>query len=171
MGNLHGFRSAAVVTLSVLLSVVLPLGAARAATTEYDLSGDWSNTQNPFGTWSLYKSSAALFALNLAEFYGNSTYQAAWADQQYPNQTHVPVWMKIRTASALLQPGDIMARGAELDRTGSDFTSVVWTSPTAGNIGISGGIWSASNSSRTMRWQLLDEGTLLSEADMVSDGR
>lgn len=77
----------------------------------------------------------------------------------------MPVW------GASGEPaGWTWAHGAEFDRTGSDVTSAVWTSPAAGEVTISGVICEGAHWFRWMRWEIWHAGTLLTGGDICSDG-
>ena len=69
--------------------------------------------------------------------------------------THVPAWVKnsVENSSAL-HPGDVWMHSAELDRTGSDWTSVAFKVPHAGTAVISGDLWSAQLHNRRVQWSI-----------------
>ena len=140
--------------LVVLAAVGLLLICAAAQAAVWDLSSDWSDVQNPMGVWSLKKSPAALFTINGA--WGDS--QHAWYD------VFVPVWMKRSN-------GDIWAHGAEFDYTGTNQTSVVFTSPREGAFKVTGAIWEISSNRRSMSWELRKNGAVLSAGTVITDGR
>jgi hypothetical protein len=124
--------------LPVLLLVAGLLPGSPVAAAVYNLAADWSDVQNPFGVWQLWKAPGVLFTTNLI---WDGSGQRAWADAPIPEDDHVPVWMKYTGLGdgGNLAPGDILAHGAEFDRTGTNLTSVVWTSPVTGTAVISGG--------------------------------
>lgn len=66
--------------------------------------------------------------------------------------------------------GLIYAHGAELDHTGSDYTSAVWTSPLAGDVQVGGALWNTWRSGRQMRWQLRVNDTIVSQGDLFANG-
>jgi hypothetical protein len=143
----------------------------------FDLAADWSNVQNPNGPWSLKKSPSALFEIVQPDLWSDAMGQQAWADESFNQTAHVPFWMKTIQAPPLsvlytygVQVGDLLAHGAELDRTGSAVTSAVWTSPSNGATNISGAVWSVTTFGRTMRWELRKNGVTFSSGDIVSNG-
>ena len=150
--------------LAVGALATLLAGATTPLYAVYDLTADWSDAANPNGVWSLKKNHADLFTTNLPDYFQNGSNQAAWADDPSPQLRHVPVWMKTNAE------GLIHAHGAELDRTGSDYTGAVWTSPLAGEIQIDGEAWTTWLSGRAMRWQLRVNGALVSEGDLIANG-
>jgi hypothetical protein len=150
---------------------------AWAETIEYDLAADWSDVQNPNGPWSLKKSPSALFEIVQPDYWSDATGQLAWADEPFPQNAHVPFWMKTileqpptAVYPGAVQIGDILVDGAELGRTGSDVTSAVWTSPGNGTASISGAVWSVTAFDRVMSWELRKNGAAFSSGSIVSDG-
>jgi hypothetical protein len=143
---------------------------APQTTTVYNLFDDWSNAVNPFGPWALKKSSTELFTINQPDYAGSG--DAVWADEPLPQLAHVPAWWRYTVAGVpgSYGPGDILAHGAELDRTGSDFTSVVWTAPDAGAVEIAGKVWTLDTTGRSQKFVLRKNGSDLSEAVLTSDG-
>jgi len=143
--------------------VLLVIALSSQAAVVYDLETDWSDAANPNGVWSLKKNHVDLFTINQSDYFQNASGQKAWADHPSPQAAHVPFWMKGSS-------GQVTAHGAELDRTGSDYTAVVWTSPLGGEIQIDGALWPLGVSGRIMRWQLLVDGALVSQGDLVANG-
>jgi hypothetical protein len=144
--------------------VMLVSGAAVATTLNFDLAADWSDQANPFGPWSLWKSPTALFAVNQTDYFQNGEHYRAWADQPFPELAHVPVWARDSGT------GDVWMHGAEFDRTGTNLTSAVWTSPGAGVATIDGAVWQGSNNLRSMRWMLVKNDVVLTSGDIFTDG-
>jgi len=144
--------------------------AAPSPAFVYNLSCDWSDEINPFGTWTLKKSPSSLFTINQTDYDGAGN--NAWADEVFPEPRHVPVWTKGLRPELLpsFGPDTIFVHGAELDRTGSDFTSVVWTAPVAGSVKIIGKVWTVNPFYRSQRFVLRKNGADLSEVVLTSDG-
>lgn len=164
-------RARRLAVLAVLAAAFFTSSHAWSATTEFDLTADWSDAQNPFGPWALWKSQTQLFGVSQPDFFHDGTNLRAWADAPAGDQAHVPLWQKyMGTNSGLVWPGDVWMHGAELDRTGSDATSVVWTSPGGGTVTVTGDLWSASAYARTMHWRLRRNEVTLSEGSITSDG-
>ena len=145
-----------------VITLALCIGAAEAAM--WDLGDDWSDAQNPNGVWTLMKSTAAPFTINQPDYFQDGGNQRAWADEPFALNAHVPFWMKANDT------GVIYTHGAELDRTGSDYTSAVWTSPLAGDVQISGALWNTWVSGRQMRWQLRLNDAVVSRGDLFGNG-
>jgi len=154
--------------LIVAVGVAVILSAAGTSSlyaTNYDLNDDWSDLSNPNGVWSLVKNHEGdLFTTNQPDYYNDGSNQNAWADDLWGTLAHVPYWMKWN------DDGLIYAHTPEFDRTGTDYTSAVWTSPLAGPVEISGELWSTWVSGRELSWQLKLNGTIISSALLVADG-
>lgn len=144
-------------------------GLALAA--GWDLGSDWSDLSNPNGQWTLEKNINTPFTIVQSDFYSDGTFQKAWADDPYPANSHVPVWMKCTTLAGLdVQLGDVVAHGAVQWRTGSVYTSAMWTSPLDGTATMSGSTWLALQRNRQMDWRLLKNGLVLTSGHMFGDG-
>lgn len=133
---------------------LLGMGVAAQAST-WDLSADWSNTQNPMGAWSLWKSPTEMFTTNVPSWSSNGL--PTWDDG-----THVPVWFR-------LPNGDIQMHGAEYDMSGTNQTSVVFTCPYSGPVTVIGAIWDVTNNRRSMSWELRKNGGVLSGGTIITD--
>ena len=156
-----------------------PLGPAGCAQTYvYDLTDDWSDISNPNGAWRLYKAPEQLFTVNQPDWYSNGTNQHGWADAPYPEWIHVPVWMKtigdmgvgLPEHAGFVDAGTIVVHGAESGRTGTELSSVTWTSSLTGTASITGGAWVAKAHDRPMIWEFKKNGIsltlgLLTQAD------
>lgn len=136
----------------------------------YNLGSDWSDEVNPFGHWMLKKSRTELFTINQADYDGAGN--NAWADEVFPEPRHVPFWTKGLRPELLPSygPDTIFVHGGELDRTGSDFTSVIWTAPTSASVEIVGKVWTVTSFGRSQRFVLRKNGSELSDAILISDG-
>jgi hypothetical protein len=141
---------------------------------------DWTARPESIGTggrnhwnthWSLWKSETALFGVNQPDFFRDGTNLRAWADAPLWEPAHVPLWQKyMGTSQGLIWPGEVWMHGAERDRTGSDVTSVVWTSPGAGTVVVTGALWSGSSYGRVMHWRIRHNEVPVSEGSLTSDG-
>jgi hypothetical protein len=149
----------------------LPVGNVHAQV--YDLAAAWSDVNNPNGAWALYEAPGDLFDVSQPDWYGNGTNQPAWADapgpDPFPPNPLVPMWAKavgdVGTLSGesayngFVDAGTVFMHAAEAFRTGTDFSSVVWTSPRDGTIHIRGGVWMAQAfSDRPHAWELRKNG-------------
>ena len=151
----------------LLLALFVPL-AAQA--TVYDLGADWSNDHNPFGAWTLMKSPTEPFTINQPNYMQDGTGMHAWADQPYALLAHVPFWTRMEVPSDQFDLWDIELHGAEYDRTGTNQTSAVWTSPETGTAVISGATWEVRALYRTMAWELRKNGVALTGGTLYGNG-
>jgi hypothetical protein len=156
------------------LSSVLLITSASAQV--YDLADDWTDVNNPNGAWALYKAPGQLFATNQPDWNSNGTGQHAWADEPYPQIAHVPMWAKaIGDLGALfdanyagfVDAGTVYMHSAETERTGTEFSSAIWTSPSDGLVQINGGAWVAKVENRPQRWVLLKNDVVLTQGDLT----
>jgi hypothetical protein len=152
--------------LTVAVYIALSAGAAQAQL--YNLADDWSDVNNPNGAWALYKAPGQLFTISQSDWYNNGTNQSAWADAPsttaFPPNPLVPMWAKaIGDFGALfgdsiyngfVDTGTVFMASAESYRTGTDFSSAVWTSPHAGTVRIDGGLWISKAFDRPHTWEL-----------------
>jgi hypothetical protein len=158
--------------------VLLVLAAPRADAQLYNLAGEWSDVNNPNGVWALHKAPGVPFGVAQADWYNNGSNpkQPAWADatgpDPFPPNPHVPMWAKavgdVGTLSGdsgysgFVDVGTVYMHAAEVFRTGTDFSSVVWTSPHAGSLHIDGGVWMAQAfQGRPHQWELRKNGAVL----------
>ena len=149
----------------------------------YSLADDWSDVNNPNGAWALYKAPNVLFNTVQSDWYNNGSNpkQPAWADapgpDPFPPNPLVPMWAKavgdVGTLSGgnydgLVDIGTIFMHSAEEFRTGTDFSSVVWTSPRSGTIHIDGGVWMAQAfTDRPHQWELRKNGGIITGGSLT----
>ncbi|GEM_PF-3499820 len=147
--------------LATLFSAAAVLGLCSssnisAATQVYDLKADWSDTQNPNGTWSYRLWDGSLLP---NDYFG-------WGylySEDYGNAL-----MRITQANAVpgyREAGDIIA----LTEQG---VNVRWTAPATGTINISGSLWDgAAFSSFNTSWRLTVNGVALSSGGFADTPR
>ncbi len=160
--------------LRAALTATVICAASFALSVVSDLKTDFSNTLNPNGRWILTKDIGVRFLSTVSDYWNNSENQIAWCDQPFPQNAHVPFWMKVSTVSIPggqldVQIGDIMMHGAVNSRTGSTDTSALWISNITGPITISGNSWLAIQRGRKMDWQLWKNSTMLSSGSLLGD--
>ncbi len=161
------FRAATgVIVVVALVSLIPAATTARAEVLEYDLAEQWSDLENPFFPWSLWKSPTALFGIKQPDFYQDGSGIHCWADQPFPLQMHVPVWGCDTTSPDPV----VWMHGAEFDRTGTNVTSATWVSYQPGTATIGGEVWQGATNHRSMRWSLVHNGSVLTSGDIATDG-
>lgn len=137
-------------------SLVIPFLAVPAQAQVYDLTNDFSYASNPNGVWSYRDAGGTLLpfvAARATDPWG--TPQPSWGD--------VPGWFKSNGTELFAHDwltGDVI--------THSD-SSVVWTSPGAGTINISGATWATRDIGRFNDWGIYLNNTLLSSGT-IGDG-
>ena len=165
-----------------LLSAIIVAGALASGVAHaqhYNIADDWSDVSNPNGPWALYKAPGQLFTINQADWFYNGTNQHAWADAPsttaYPPNPLVPMWAKAigdvgtlfdGTYSGFVDAGTVYMGSAEDFRTGTDFSSLVWTSPYAGIVHIDGGVWMSKVFDRPHQWELLKNGVVFTSGGL-----
>lgn len=143
------------------------LNQANAASS-YDLRTDWSDSSNPNGVWSYRAGNVVLPHISNWTLDTFSSPQGGWA-----NGESIPFWF--RSASTPLstaydwQIGDIVVHTQD-NSNGPDNgpANVVWTSPSAGTVSITGAVWEGRDiadlggGTRGNTWSLYLDNTLLS---------
>lgn len=154
------------------LILLMAAGPAISSATTWNLAGDWSDAVNPFGAWTLMQAPGVPFTTHYSNWFST---QPGWAIEPHPYNGHVPVWLKEveeNSAGLYAYPGQVSVHSAESGRTGTEFSSVRWTSPIQGTIYIRGGIWfSHGNLNRPQTWRFSHNGTAFTEGeDYYNDG-
>ena len=138
--------------------------------TTFELGTDWSDTANPNGVWAFRAGTAILPHVSEWALDNFSPPQGGWAFG-----STVPFWFRASSpapsADEDWQIGDIVVHTINQDwyQAGDGPVNVTWTSPGAGMIDITGGVWEArdivsaiSGGLRGNRWNLYVRGTLVS---------
>jgi hypothetical protein len=158
---------ALLVTSTVSCSVLSALSTtAQAATINYDLKTDWSDTSNPNGTWSYNEGTNPLpqVAAWQGSIGGWATSQPGWARSEN-STSRLPVWFKSNGSETFVkdwQAGDIIVHTTDLlNGIGSGLSNLTWTSPISGTIGIGGGVWDGRDIGRSNNWAISLNGVSL----------
>lgn len=137
--------------------------AAPSNVKTFDLTRDWSDTQNPNGAWRVRDDGNVISpAVN---DWARISGQTAWAHEATGNG-QIPAFMKVVAPAGLganeLRAGDICVHSRDDNNgKGRGEAQIVWTSPEAGTIDISGGIWlGRTNRDRSNTWTLTVKGAL-----------
>jgi len=148
----------------VLVTLLLP--AVAAAQTVYDLTNDWSDTQNPNGVWSLNSAPGVLITTN--PDWCCSPPPPAWAASPCSAPGHVPVWMKLSSAGASGGLTDGPLGRVVMHGVSPGAPGVTWTSPVGANVRIEGGVWRTNpEDGRSMTWTLRLNGAALSSGEVT----
>src|SRR5512141_239061 len=130
-----------------LLSLFLLVSSVAVATpTVYNLTADWSDTQNPHGPWS-YNYNDTPISVYQTFWWGQSGWGYQWIGDGSILRGSSPAGMtdpfgNVGPPAYGWQPGDVMMHAISVPYGGdSTFLNVTWTSPGTGNIDISGRAW------------------------------
>jgi hypothetical protein len=179
-------------------TTILGLFAANnmnAATQVYDLKADWSDTQNPNGTWS-YRWGGSLLVNNPFPWVGAG--YSGCQPHTCAGFLSVPTIEKVSGSvksyapllsiyPGVIEDGDVLVLPGLLPGTGGN---ILWTAPESGTIDISGSLWSADESGTLCEFNLdgpmtlvpaswtltrnggaLSDGTIRSTICLISDPR
>jgi hypothetical protein len=171
----------AALALLVLVALVLMLGGmvrARAGFIVYDLASDWSDTSNPNGTWSYRQGSSLLPEVPNFSF-GDSvnfpTTQPACAPSNNPGD-FLPAVFRAGSVPSFTgvnwQVGDVVVHTTDsINGPSSGPANILWTSPKAGTVTISGSAWQAATiAGRDNSWSLFVNGNLISSGASIDTG-
>jgi hypothetical protein len=128
--------------LGAVLALLVLSFTANAASQVYDLKTDWSDTQNPNGTWSYHDSVGALLS-----------------DDPFPwtYSCNGDVLAIARTSQSLVVPGTL--EHGDIFMLLSDCgVTLRWTAPANGTVTVSGTLWGC----RTTEWTLTHDESALS---------
>jgi hypothetical protein len=165
--------------LSLLIGC-LSVAQVRAVVQTYNIANDFSTINNPNGVWSMYKAPGQLFTTVQSDWFANGSNQPAWADAsnttEFPPNPAVPLWAKAigdlgtlsgnSIYSGFVDAGTVFMHSAEAFRTGTDFTTLVWTCTDAGIAHISGGLWIAKAFDRPHTWELRKNGAVFTSGSL-----
>lgn len=143
------------------------------SSTTYNLKSDWSDAINPNGVWSYREGNNPL--PHVSQWDTSSPHpfmnQAAWARSTNGNN-RVPAWFR-----ATVHPvwehdweiGDILVHSRDDGSgVGNGEGNVIWTSPQAGVIEISGAIWMGREIARANNWGIYLNDVLLTSGSVSS---
>ena len=140
----------------------------------YDLGAQWSDTANPNGPWTYRQGGSALPLIS--NYSGGGSFgftQPAWAPSNNWGDL-LPVWFKSTVDGGPREfdilTGDVVVHSTDsANGIGEGIANVIWTSPAAGTINITGSIWHAANLGRSNDFFLYVGGSLKATGT-VSDG-
>ena len=168
--------------LSVSIFTLLAL-VAQPCSAAWDLATDWSDLANPNDVWSYRGGSNVLTTHQSSWQPGNfSAAQPAWAAAASGNNS-IPAWFQSNGAVAF-QPstttpdptydapvGSVITHTVDsFNGNDANVSNVLWTSPVAGTVTISGGTWQARKSlGRSNDWALLVNGAVITGGSLTSN--
>lgn len=137
-----------------------------------NLAGDWSDTDNPFGPWTIREGNRQLPGL---ANWGQFPYpQPAWAPSSRAGN-FLPAWFKAAGAGAVeyrqdWRRGDVVVHTTDsTNGASSGIANVLWTSSFDGAVSISGGVWNARNNGRANMWLIMVNGHEVTSATLFSN--
>lgn len=140
---------------------------AFSSASSWNLQAEWSDTQNPFEVWSLYKNPTELFTANIENWAGSGNH--AWAGSS-GGFDHVPAYLKAKSETVLNNLdsylGATLAHTAETERTGTEISFAKWTSPINGTVVVRGGVWMGRRQNRDQDWFLRKNGVVVTGGDV-----
>lgn len=160
------------VLFAALTAVALPRPAHAAVI--YDLATDWSDSSNPNGVWSYDDSAGTAITNHLADWEPDhslhfASAQPAWAAAKYDLAGHIPMWAQADNAASTSNWNPFDWPTGVVGTHGP--SALTWTSPFAGTVDITGGLWVMRNISRVMDWDIsLNGGSLASGTITRSSG-
>jgi hypothetical protein len=145
---------------------------APATTTTYSLDGNWSDSENPNGTWTYRQGASSLPSVPAFDFAGTvgMTPQPAWAPSNKTGD-FLPAWFKVRSALTGFdwQIGDVVVHTTDgSNGANSGVANVTWVSPGAGTVTISGGLWEVRDIGRSNQWEVTHDGTSVAKGELLS---
>ncbi len=173
----------------ILLTLLLAASSAGVASGQvYDLRNDWSDSANPNGPWAYREGNNLLPQMTLSTNCGAcpggtgliwTNPQAAWARSSgaiSSDHTFLPQWFKSNGSETGLggwgddwEAGDVVIHSTDPENgVGGGEGNVVWTSPIAGVISISGNIWMGRDIGRANHWTLYKNNSALTGGDVSS---
>jgi hypothetical protein len=164
---------AKITTIVVLLHAAT---AAYAAQFVYDLTDDWSTTQNPNGVWSYNQGSSPISVFQ--EFWwGESGWGYLWIGDgciiKGNQPTGIDPWSSPVLPAHDWKPGDVMMHALSIPYGGeTTFLNVTWTSPADGTIDITGRAWDGGIAvfpDRDVRWSLIVAGRPVAQRASVRE--
>jgi hypothetical protein len=156
----------------VLSLTLLALAAGPAAAAVYDLRADWSDSANPNGVWTFREGLAALPHVASWEPGAFSADQPGWA-RSGTSTSRIPFWFKASATPSFSDtdwlPGDVLVHSRDdANGIGTGEGNVVFTSPTAALVNVTGSVWMARDIGRSNAWSLSRNGTVLTSGTVAS---
>jgi hypothetical protein len=154
--------------IAIMLAVVVTCNCGWANDCMvYDLASDWSNVDNPNGTWSCNHGDEPLLYRKVN--WGGIAGETFWCAM--PSGTHPPAWCKAVTEynAPHWVPGDVIVHSTT-QNSGYGLASVTWTAPADGTISIVGRAWDAFHySERDDAWHLTVNDTVYALRESIQD--
>lgn len=172
-------RKRAIIVLLAFVAVCWVASSVLSSSAEavtYNLATDWSDSANPNAPWSYADGNGAItiHQSNWAPGVGFSTPQPAWAAAAI-GSGHVVSWFRsVNTAYDFIS-GDVITHpwDAVAGTSGGAPSRLIWTSPFAAEIDLSGDVWLARRDGRDVSFDLLINGaaTVIGDSSLADTSR
>jgi hypothetical protein len=160
----------------LLLAAVAGLEAASVTQVQaqvWDVTTDWSDAANPNGPWSYREGAIPLPHVNSWQSIlgGWNVAQPGWAESE--NGTNrLPFWFRSNGSENFAHDwitGDVVVHTTDsVNGAGNGPANLTWTSPVAGTVDLSGGVWIGRDIERSGNWTLLLNGGTLTSGSIFS---
>ena len=149
--------------IQIFLAFVFSLLAGPALAATFNLNADFSSTTNPNGPWTYREGTNALPLVSDWTPLTATAVQPAWAPSA-TSGSFLPAWFKSTTdnpAGLDILGGDVVVHTTDsFNGAAYGVANVIWTSPSAGLIDLSGNAWMARDIGRSNSWSLALNGRL-----------
>jgi hypothetical protein len=139
----------------------------------YDLQTDWSDAANPNGVWAYREGNNNLPHVNSwqSTLGGWSTAQPAWSRSENGGN-RLPVIFRSNGSETFAHDwiaGDVIVHSWDSSNgIGNGLANIVWTSPGAGTIDITGSTWAGRDIGRSNQWNLYVNNSLVTSGSVAS---
>jgi hypothetical protein len=156
---------------SMVTVLLLPCVALAQS---YDLRANWSDADNPHGTWSYRDGTVPMTAVGDVQPGAWEFPQRAWV-RYGPAQDEFAAWFMSNGSEAFSHEwstGDIVCHTGHRETQPRGVASVAWTSPLDGTVVLTGGVWPGSPilASTPQSWSLWHEFVRLAGQTTLSSG-
>lgn len=146
--------------------------AFTAHAVTYDLQTQFSSTDNPNGVWTYREGNNALPLVADWTPLSAPVVQPAWATGVPQTGAFIPAWFQSTSSNPGgndIITGDVVVHSTDSFNGGTAGpANVMWTSPSAGTIDISGNAWRTRDISRSNDWTLFLNGVAISGGNLFS---
>ncbi len=167
---MYEMATVSLVALALLLAVGLVVPEVEAAIIN-DLKAEWTTSSNPNGVWTYREGANALPSVANWILPGLNAAQPAWAPSII-NGNFLPGWVQspIDNPGGLdILAGDVVVHSTDVGNGSvNGVANVIWTSPFAGTINISGSVWMTRDIGRSNNWTLSKNAISISSGNIFS---
>lgn len=156
-------------TVAIVLALLCWASGGMTAIAQYNVSADWSNTDNPNGVWSYWvEGSLAQLGTRSNDWFpdppGPPPIWTVWAG----DWTHYG-WSKSNGSEQINGQGWDLQEGDVYGHTGGSPMEIRWESPLDGLVNVLGGVWAIRDINRSNSWDVTLNGIPLLEGHVYDD--